>query len=538
MYFSNIGNDELQHFHGTIGADFNISLTEILTSDLFDVETIIPDKLFRVYPLFYCREILSSNPADKVLGNRCLIVTQEAHETYFAFTSNGTKTVLNEAVLNIFERNTDLNEDDFNALVYMLRRIGIIARDFNIENNPIITGNYGTYEFQNTNGLRNDTGLIINDALKTTAPLMITLTNPFFLNAKYTLTFTVRSLTGANVCLDEYEDYKVTDTFDIVLTENMPVAVDLTNYVNDAVIDFNIKIQVSFDTPEIVNRASELNITPDQSEILFGDPVTLTAVLSGGDNVEGYNVYFFEDGELIGNGTTDENGECELTYTPQVMSNHIYSCSCLGLTSETRVKVKTQAVELIITATPATVYPPEVFEINGTLTNPLGAIKDAPITILFNNKVMTSSILTNANGGFLMDWLAEDVETFNILAKYPGDEYNAPAESNIATVTARKVNTNLTLDYTMVQTGGNTFRCTIFGRLTNEFNEPLNNKDIDWKIGNMGGTPLKTNSNGEFNHTESFMLSGRQLTMQVTYNGDGGYPGYNGSTATAQWNWR
>ena len=70
MYFSNIGNDELQHFHGTIGADFNISLTEILTSDLFDVETIIPDKLFRVYPLFYCREILSSNPADKILDNR------------------------------------------------------------------------------------------------------------------------------------------------------------------------------------------------------------------------------------------------------------------------------------------------------------------------------------------------------------------------------------------------------------------------------------------------------------------------------------
>ena len=45
MYFSNIANEELKHFHGIVGADFSMSLTDILTSNLFKVETIIADKI-------------------------------------------------------------------------------------------------------------------------------------------------------------------------------------------------------------------------------------------------------------------------------------------------------------------------------------------------------------------------------------------------------------------------------------------------------------------------------------------------------------
>ena len=38
MYFSNMAYDELQHFHGTVGADFSMSLTDLLASGLFEIE--------------------------------------------------------------------------------------------------------------------------------------------------------------------------------------------------------------------------------------------------------------------------------------------------------------------------------------------------------------------------------------------------------------------------------------------------------------------------------------------------------------------
>ena len=49
MYFSNIANEELQNFHGIVNVDFSMSLTDILTSKLFKVETVIIGSIYRVY---------------------------------------------------------------------------------------------------------------------------------------------------------------------------------------------------------------------------------------------------------------------------------------------------------------------------------------------------------------------------------------------------------------------------------------------------------------------------------------------------------
>ena len=69
MYFTNIGNEELQYFHGLQAKNFTVSLTDMLDSDMFKVETVIADTLHRVYPLFYTRGISSTNPDDKILEN-------------------------------------------------------------------------------------------------------------------------------------------------------------------------------------------------------------------------------------------------------------------------------------------------------------------------------------------------------------------------------------------------------------------------------------------------------------------------------------
>ena len=182
MYFSNIANEELQNFHGIVNVDFSMSLTDILTSNLFKVETVIPDNIYRVYPLFYCKEVISSNANDKILGTRCLILHKSDYETYLSFISNHSKDniILNENTVRIKSIGDNLTTDEFNALVYCLRQRGNLTEYLNFEEESSISGVYATYELNNViEQLRNDTGIIINNKVKNN-PLTVKLVNPFF----------------------------------------------------------------------------------------------------------------------------------------------------------------------------------------------------------------------------------------------------------------------------------------------------------------------------------------------------------------------
>ena len=84
MYFSNIGDAELGQYHNLVLNDFKMTLTDVLSSDLFKVEEIVSDSIFKVYPLFYCNEIKSNNYDDKVLDNRC-VICKNATDTVLSF---------------------------------------------------------------------------------------------------------------------------------------------------------------------------------------------------------------------------------------------------------------------------------------------------------------------------------------------------------------------------------------------------------------------------------------------------------------------
>lgn len=73
LYFSNIGDSELAQFHKTISNTFNITFEDALSSNLFKVENIINNKLYKLYPLFYSDSITSTNEEDEVLENKCII---------------------------------------------------------------------------------------------------------------------------------------------------------------------------------------------------------------------------------------------------------------------------------------------------------------------------------------------------------------------------------------------------------------------------------------------------------------------------------
>lgn len=84
MYFSNITNSELAKYHNTIKNNFELPFSEMISSDLFKVETIISDAIYKIYPLFYCEEITSTNLNDKIFENKLLIVEKNTN-TLFSF---------------------------------------------------------------------------------------------------------------------------------------------------------------------------------------------------------------------------------------------------------------------------------------------------------------------------------------------------------------------------------------------------------------------------------------------------------------------
>ena len=527
MYFSNIGNAELTHFHKTLGADFSMSLTEILSSDLFNVEPIIDGSLYRVYPLFYCKEVISSNSNDRNMDNRCLILEKTNHETYLSFRTNGASDniLINTSILDIKDIKDSLNVNDFNALVYRLRQKGVINGSINFEDNPTSVGVYGTYEISDDDQLRNDTGFIINDKIKNN-PLTVTLVNPFFLNAKYTLTFTVRSLTGANVCIEEYEDYTSTDTFSIELIEDTPVQLDVTGYANDSVIDFNVEVSVSFDVAEIVNSNFEVSLTSNHESIYIDESIDLTATLSGEDNVSGYTVQFFEDGTLIGTESTNSEGKAILSdYTSESIGTHVYSCSVLGLSDSVSVSISKHASTITFSSNKSIAYIPTTFTVSGVLSDDAGGIGNTSVK-LYNNNTLLDTLTTDNTGAFSKTITANANASYSLKAVYTETASITGAQSNVVNVTARKLNANITIN-TDRSTVYYSQTITITGVLKDELGNNIRGI-VRLYNGDSHVISTTTDSNGAYSFTRSWALG--NYAFKVVYDGDGSHVGVTSST--------
>ena len=429
MYFSNIANEEIQNFHRIVTVDFSMSLTDILTSNLFKVETVIPDNIYRVYPLFYCKEVISSNANDKILNTRCLILHKTDYETYLSFISNHSKDniILNENTVRIKSIGDNLTTDEFNALVYCLRQRGNLTEYLNFEEESSIKGVYATYEINNVlEQLRNDKGIIINNKVKNN-PLTVKLVNPFFLNAKYTLTFTVFSISGANVCEDGKRDFIIKDTFSVDLVEETDVAIPLTNYTNDSVLDFDVSVDISFDVPEIVNSNFNLNLSVDNTNILAGEDINLTAILSGEDNIANYTIQFFEDNVLIGSETTNNEGSATLSYSPTVVGNHIYSINVLGLTTEVNVIVNKLPTSLSVNVNQENIDYGEQLNLTGTLFVNNQIVSNLPVK-LYENNILIDTLTTDNLGKVYFN--SNNLNAGNNNLKLVYDETNDHKSSN------------------------------------------------------------------------------------------------------------
>lgn len=294
MYYSNITNEELQYFHNLTVPNFSIKLTDVLTSDLFKKETIITDTIYKIYPLFYCKEITSTNPDDRVLENKCIICKKESTETYLTFRSDDGDVQDYQSFATYYDIGDALTTEQYNNIVSLLRSSTIHSDTIKIMEE--YTGEYGKYLFDIADTTVLDDGIIITDETITAEP-RVKLTNNVFHYATYTLKLKVLHYTGAKIEDTDTTDYKVIETLTITLTPNEWVDIPVSTLDEDYIILLDGVVEITHNKPVIPDWIRSIEVSANPDIIQTGDTTDIYANCydNGGIPVgAGHIVHFFE----------------------------------------------------------------------------------------------------------------------------------------------------------------------------------------------------------------------------------------------------
>jgi hypothetical protein len=295
MYYTNIGNPDLQYFKNLTVPNFTIKLTDLLSSDLFKVDEIITDTIYKIYPLFYCNEITSSNTGDKVLENRLVICMKHDQETYLTFLSDDGDVQDYQNFTSYYGLSDSLTTAQFNGIVSLLRSTTIHKDSFNILED--VTGKYGNYLFSVDGCTVLDTGIVVDSDTVSAEP-KVKLTDNVFHYSTYTLKLDVIHYTGVNIFDDDTENYIVVDTLEIELVPDEWVTIPLTGLSDGYVIGLDAVVEIVHDKPIITDAINSISVNGVPDILQTGETAELYA--TGYDiggvpvGVSGHTIHFFE----------------------------------------------------------------------------------------------------------------------------------------------------------------------------------------------------------------------------------------------------
>lgn len=249
MYFDNISNDELKYFQGLPVPNFSIELSDVLECNLFKVETIIDNQLYRIYPLFYTNTIQSNNPNDKIFKNKCIICIK-TDKSKFTFISDE-----NESIVDFIEYGKyydigdTLTVEEYNSIVALLRKNMFNSEKIKLKNGKV-TGEYGEYTFDILSSTPVDKGILIRwgdyQAYGT-----VTLSNPVFKNSEYVLSLTLYSINDINVCDEVHTNNIEINTIDLPLEENTSITLPFDEVEDNVILLYDMDIKINHNNPII-----------------------------------------------------------------------------------------------------------------------------------------------------------------------------------------------------------------------------------------------------------------------------------------------
>lgn len=296
MYYTNISNSELQYFHNLPVSNFTIRLTDLLESGLFRVDEVITGSIYKIYPLFYTKTIISSYYMDRILDNRCIICKkQENRETYLTFISDENADIQDyQSFAEYFDITDSLTTEQFNMIASLLRKHTIHNDTFNMLEE--VKGNYAKYTFDIDGCTITDAGIVIDDDTRQAEP-KVKLESNVFHYSTYTLQLSILHYTGVNVLDDSTEDYIVVDTMELVLPPNEWVTIPLTDLEEGYIISLHTTVEIKHDKPVIPNWINSIEVNGEPSIIQTNENAEIyaTGLDNGGLPVqEGHKIHFFE----------------------------------------------------------------------------------------------------------------------------------------------------------------------------------------------------------------------------------------------------
>ncbi len=528
MYFDNISNAELNKLPKEYMPNFNIKLSVALTHDLFKVEEIVDDTIYRVYPLFNCKTIQSSNPNDRIFENRLIICTKKATETYLTFISNEEEPVQDfNDMGSYFDIGDGLSTAQYNDIVQLERMYNTIHQPLHIQTD-LITNNYGVFDFK-FSGLILDNGIAISSLTN----LKVKLSNPAFSHSTYTLQLKVLRIENTNI--EEATENKTIIPITITLKNGKYVNIPISDLEVGDVILFDCDLIITHDIPTLnVTVLDNIDFTASKTIATAGETISLTATLYDNNGIEmpdvpvTFNVY--QDGSIIDTltGTTDSNGEVTKSYTCAGGDINVVA-TALSMDSETiDITVNTISTTLSINV-PALVYS-DIFDVTGVLKDgSANAISGASVKLYMEHNgetTLQATETTDSNGEVTFHrsapttithykfWLVFDGTALYSATQSGYEERDVNKETSVLTVTLPSDNSSYPFG---VNVG-------VMGTLLSNDGEAITNANIVVSENNTTLTTLTTSNNGGFSGNISGLVVGNH-TLKFTYAGDTYYTG-------------
>ena len=323
MYYSNINDDEVKMFHGVTAPNFTIKLTDILhktggsfDNKLFKIEEIVSGKVFKIYPMFNTVKITSSNSNDKIMDNRLIIAEKTSKETRISFISDEDEDIEDYVSYGSYKSIGDnLTTAEFNAIVQLLRNNHHLTENLHIKNGTL-NGEYGDYTFDIDSTTIVDNGILVTNETLTNLGT-VTLTEPSFNNATYTLYLTVYSYDDVNIMTDETTTDPTITTLEIELIKDTPVNIPFNTLTSSCIVSFEATIIIKQDKPVIRGAiVTGLNLSSNKTTIQTGETTTLTMLATDLTSlgVPAKQVQLYKNSTLLKTLTTNNQGICTYNY--------------------------------------------------------------------------------------------------------------------------------------------------------------------------------------------------------------------------------
>ena len=490
MFFSNILDQELQYFHEKISA------RRIIYHKNGNDPYFIEDGL-KLFPLFRFNTLLSEGENVVNLDNKCIINPDD----YMIFLKDSVDENIydNDLKNNLIKNKCDsLSLNEFNYLIYYLRSTQTLIDSFTITDEQV-NGEFADYIFDFESIVFTDEGVLITDVSDDIVGT-VTLKNPVFSIANYTLKLTIKSYSEYNLNINDNNTLE-TQIVEVPLSKNNPedISFDLAGKHN--IISVNAEVIIDFKTPEI-RKAYMLDFTIDDNVVVIGDDIVFNVSFS--DNLrpmDDNNIVLMKEGTVIAAATTDSTGECVLSVPANELGYFTFHCETEEniISEDITVHVVNEGgtITLESSSYELTLSLLETATLTATvLNNHDQPIEGETITFLQGNTVLGSDV-TDSNG----------IATFEYVPSSVG-EYTISAQSNDATSNSITINvimgsivTNVTVNSSkQILSYANNESSTITALVTDQQNIPMANKTVTFKRdGNNFGSNLGTgvtNENG------------------------------------------